>query len=241
MLRLFLLCPRGEHDSCWCTAQARVVTSPLLGCLHKLSAHPLFTADTRHYIYSNWQYGHCGNTAVLFRRLEAAASYTLQGVLEKIAISRCVNHCNPSLTAAKMDMDAAFRENRRYKIGGWNKSSFCLQLWRHTSETQPVPPPPPDWSDCADIFFARDLNSLTALPLSTTFHGFCPRKCSFMFLEYRDECHCNRSCLMLFFVVHCLNVCFYTIYCWISVVVHFKWLLLLYFFSFMTEVRRRSL
>lgn len=45
MLQLLLLCPRGEHDSCWCTAQARAVTSPLLGCLHKLSPHPLFTAS----------------------------------------------------------------------------------------------------------------------------------------------------------------------------------------------------
>ncbi len=26
----------GKHDSCWCTAQARAVTSPLLACLHKL-------------------------------------------------------------------------------------------------------------------------------------------------------------------------------------------------------------
>lgn len=42
MLQLFLLCPRGEHDSCWCTAQARMVTSPLLGCLCKSFIYCLF-------------------------------------------------------------------------------------------------------------------------------------------------------------------------------------------------------
>lgn len=81
---------------------------------------------------------------MLFRRLEAAASYTLQGVLEKIAISSCVNHCNPSLTAAKMDMDAAFRENSNLYLTYTNPVSVSSSDVILQRPSQYLPPPPPE-------------------------------------------------------------------------------------------------